>query len=232
MEPVQVFIKGGRFIYRVDHRIMEGDCQYDHGPFVADVSDFYMDKYPVTNKQFETFLNESGYKPGQCENFLKHWEDGQCPAHLHNHPVIWVSVYDALAYCEFYNLRLPTDIQWQYAAGGIQKNKWPWGNAFEASYCNGSGSGTTPVDCYPENKSPFGCIDMCGNVYEWVNGIIDDGNHLFTFARGGSYYCASHFWHAEGGPKPNDFHLKVPLLNEALNRAGTVGFRCVKEEAF
>ncbi len=229
MESCKVFIEGGRFIYRVDHRIMEGDCQYDHGPFIASVDDFYMNKYPVTNHQFEVFLKDSGYTPNHSENFLKHWESRKCPKEFQNHPVTWVSIYDALAYCKFYNLKLPTDIQWQYAAGGIKRNKWPWGNEFNASYCNGDGIGTTSVNHYKENISPFGCVDMCGNTYEWVNDIIDDGNHIFGFIRGGSHYAAPHFWHAEGGPKPNDFHLKVPLLNEALNRMGTVGFRCIKE---
>ena len=58
---------------------------------------------------------------------------------------------------------------------------------------------------------------------------FDDGEHRFMLIRGGSYYRARHFWHIEGGPHPVDSHEKVPLLNEALNRSATVGFRCVKE---
>ncbi len=222
MERERVFVKGGKYLYRVDHRIMEGDCQYDHGPKIVTVEDFYIDKYPVTIKDYLDFLKESSYSPEDKSNFLKDVNEERF-----NHPVIWVSHKDALAYCEFYNLRLPTDIEWQYAAG--HNLKYPWGNIFNKDFCNGNGNSTTPVNKYEKNISPFGCADMCGNVYEWVNDIIDDGMHLFTFVRGGSYYKAPHFWHAEGGAQPNNFHLKFQLLSEALNRTATIGFRCVKE---
>jgi len=70
---------------------------------------------------------------------------------------------------------------------------------------------------------------MTGNVWEWTGTVVDDGMHVFTFLRGGSYYKGPHMWHAEGGPQPTYVHLKFQLLGEALNRNGTVGFRCVKD---
>ena len=85
------------------------------------------------------------------------------------------------------------------------------------------------VDKYPEGVGPFGCYDMCGNVGEWIDDVQDDGMHIFTFVRGGSYHKAPHYWHAEGGPQPTYFHLKFQLLNEGMNRCGTVGFRCVED---
>ncbi|WNR45417.1 SUMF1/EgtB/PvdO family nonheme iron enzyme [Paenibacillus roseipurpureus] len=90
MHDAQVFIPGTSFIYRVQHRIMEGDCQCDHGPRFVTVSDFYIDRYPVTNLQFQRFLEESGYWPEDDTNFLKHWVQKQPPIGKEHHPVIWV----------------------------------------------------------------------------------------------------------------------------------------------
>jgi formylglycine-generating enzyme required for sulfatase activity len=226
-----VYIQASEYIYRVQHRIMEGDCQYDHGPRTVKVASFYIDKYPITNKRFKEFLDASKYYPIDDCNFLKHWENSTYPSELENHPVVWVSPTDAKAYAQWRGCRLPSDIEWQYAAGGDYKYKWPWGNKYNHKLCNSEGDTVTPVDRYPDGTSPFGCYDMCGNTWEWVDDLIDDGEHLFTFLRGGCVYKAPHFWHALGGPQPTNHHLKFPLLNEALNRCGTVGFRCVKDGA-
>lgn len=224
----QVLVQESSYIYRVQHRIMEGDCQYDHGPRLVNLKSFYIDKYPVTNRMFKVFLSESGYTPSDCSNFLKHWENGTYPDGMGNHPVVWVSLEDARHYAKWYGLRLPNDAEWQFAACGTQKYKWPWGNDFNEELCNANVQ-TTPVNQYPGGASLWGCFDMTGNAWEWIGDVQDDGEHIFTFIRGGSYYKAPHYWHAEGGPHPTDFHLKFQLLNEGLNRNATVGFRCVKD---
>jgi len=225
----QMPIKEARYIYRVEHRVMEGDCQYDHGPREVEVKAFLMDKYPVTNVRFKAFLDETGYRPEDGSNFLKHWQGGKIPPGQEHFPVVWVSLKDAKAYAAWIGGRLPTDAEWQYAAGGPEKRKWPWGDAFNRGLCNADGDDLTPVDFYPGRASPFGIADLCGNAWEWTHGVVDEGMHLFAFLRGGSYYKAPHMWHAEGGPHPNNFHLKFPLLNEGMNRCGNVGFRCVKD---
>jgi formylglycine-generating enzyme required for sulfatase activity len=225
----QIFIGASQYIYRVQHRIMEGDCQFDHGPRLVEVSPFYIDKYPVTNEKFKYFLDDSGYWPKDDSNFLKHWNDGTYPEELANHPVIWVSLKDARTYARWAGCRLPKDAEWQWAACGREKYKWPWGNQFDRKLCNADGTDIMPVDSFPGGTSPFGCCDMCGNAWEWIDEVQDEGHHLFTFIRGGSYYKAPHFWHAEGGPHTNDYHLKFQLLNEGLNRCATVGFRCIKD---
>ena len=225
------YIPAGDYIYRVQHRIMEGDCQYDHGPRKVSLTSFFIDRFPITNKLFKAFLNESKYDPEDNANFLKHWENGTVPSEIENHPVVWVSPADARAYAQWNGCHLPRDIEWQYAAGGAMKHPWPWGDKYDHTRCNSQSDTTTPVDRYPEGVSPFGCFDMCGNTWEWVDDSVDDGQHVFTFLRGGCCYKALHFWHALGGSQPTNYHLKFPLLNEALNRCGTVGFRCVRRDS-
>jgi len=225
----QILIEENQFIYRSQHRIMEGDCQYDHGPRLVTIKPFYIDKYPVTNRLFKIFLDETGYWPKDDTNFLRHWRKGTYPSEMENHPVIWVSQNDAKNYAKWKGVRLLYDAEWQFAACGDLKLKWPWGNKFDSDLCNSSNDNTTLVDKYPAGISPFGCFDMCGNTWEWIKEVIDDGQHLFTFLRGGSHYKASHFWHAEGGPHSNDYHAKFLILNEGLNRCETVGFRCAKD---
>ena len=188
----QCKVDAGTCIYRVQHRIMEGDCQYDHGPRLVNVKKFLIDKYPVTNKKYKNFLEESGYIPKNDKNFLKHWYDGTFPECLENHPVVWVSLYDAREYANWFGGRMPTDIEWQWAAGGKLKRKWPWGDMFDKLNCNSAGKTTTPVDKYSDGICPWGCFDMCGNAGEWIDDIQDDGIHLFTFIRGGSYHKAPH----------------------------------------
>jgi len=208
---------------------MEGDCQYDHGPRVVHLNPFFISKYPVTNEMYKEFIDDSGYCPADATNYLRHWQNGIYPAEIKDHPVVWVSQSDARAYAQWAGGRLPFDTEWQYAACGDKKIKWPWGNIYIAGYCNGHNTHTTPVDRYPKGASPFGCLDMCGNTWEWTGETIDDGYHIFALIRGGSFYKAEDRWHVDGGPKPNDFHWKFQLLNEGLNRCATIGFRIVKD---
>jgi formylglycine-generating enzyme required for sulfatase activity len=240
MEKDMIPIPKGRFIYRVQHRIMEGDCQYDHGPRLVEAGPFYADRFPVTNRRFGEFLTVSGYRPEDTAGFLRHWHSGVCPPGLLDHPVTWVSQRDAKIYAAFYGRRLAKDYEWQYIAAGPEKRLYPWGNRFDPTLCNSgddiaagaathSSGDTTPVDMYPAGAGPFGNMDLCGNTWEWVDDEIDDGEHWFTFLRGGCSFKAPHFWHPEGGPCQNNYHLKVHLLNEAINRSGTVSFRCVKD---
>jgi len=224
-----VHIPSSKYTYRVVHRIMEGDCEYDHGPRIIEIKEFEIGKYPVTNGLFKKFLDDSGYLPKDSHNFLKHWKDGSYPRNLENYPVVWVSQNDAKAYTAWAGGRLPYDYEWQYAASGKEKFDYPWGNKFIKSNCNGNGRGLTPVDQYLQGASPFGVIDMCGNAHEWVEEVIDDGMHQFTFLRGGCYFQAPHFWHTDGGARPTYHHLKFQLLSESQNRCSTTTLRLVKE---
>lgn len=236
MIPIEwINIEKDKYIFRVVHRIMEGDCQCEHGPIPVEIRNIEAMKYAVTNAQYYEFIKESGYRPRDMANYLKHWENGKYREGEEDLPVVNVSIYDAKAYAEFYGWRLPSDPEWQYLAGGPDKLLWPWGNKKDYAHCNVFGSALEPVNSHEDGVSPFGCYNMCGNCWEMVGDVITDtahatyGHHRFILLRGGSYYTPSHYWHAESGAIRNDYHLKMHLLGGAMDRNETVGFRCVRD---
>jgi formylglycine-generating enzyme required for sulfatase activity len=219
------------YIYRCVHRIMEGDCQMDHGPKEVTIGPFLAQKYAVTNAMYYQFIRESGYHPEHDENFLKHWVNGCYRDGEEDLPVVNVSQGDARAFAEYYGMRLPTEPEWQYLAAGPEHFRYPWGNKKEYSRCNVYGTGLVPVNSFPEGVSPFGLYNMCGNIWEFTDELHYDGaeDHCFITLRGGSYYTAPNYWHAETGAVRNNSHLKVHQLGGGMDRYETVGFRCVKE---
>jgi formylglycine-generating enzyme required for sulfatase activity len=189
---------------------------------------FAMDETLVTNAQFALFLRRAGYRPSQLENFLKHWQDGKPPAGQEDHPVVYVDLDDARAYARWAGRRLPTEEEWQYAAQGSDGRKYPWGSLLDASHCNGGETGgTTPVKAFPLGRSPCGCYDMCGNVWQWTESRRSDGHTRFCVIRGGSWFQAQGSgWYADGGPRPAGFAEKFLLTWPGLDRCATIGFRC------
>ncbi|HYX08343.1 MAG TPA: SUMF1/EgtB/PvdO family nonheme iron enzyme, partial [Bacteroidales bacterium] len=199
-------------------------------PAVLKMSGFFMDRYPVTNQQFYKFLEESGYRPKNSQNFLKNWENGTYPRGQGNYPVIWISIDDARAYAHWAGKRLPTEAEWQYAAQGNDGRTWPWGNEFHATKCNNGFGRPTPVDAFPKGASPFGIEDMVGNVWQLTNDVYDDGSYYFLMIRGGSFFePGTSKWYLPGGPQPVNNRQMLLRVSPGFDRSGTVGFRCVKD---
>jgi len=235
-----VLVPAGKFLMHVEYRWREGltldtlitdDAGVRYRNFTeVDVPAFYIDKTEVTNGEFKRFLDASGYKPRSPENFLKHWVNGAFPPDQEKHPVIWISLEDAKAYAKWAGKRLPREDEWQKAAQGTDGRVWPWGNLFDPDKANMDSQGTRPVGSYPQGASPYGCLDMAGNVWEWTDSYATDGYHDFCWLRGGSFFLAKgSLWYMQGGPIANYQRVKFWMMTPALNRSGTIGFRCAKD---
>ena len=191
---------------------------------------FFMDRTPVTNAEFAAFLAASGYKPTDASNFLKHWTAGQPPTGQGDHPVIWVSLDDARAYARWAGKRLPTEAEWQYAAQGRDGRPFPWGKSMEPGRCNNKLNRTTAVTAFPKGASPFGVLDLVGNVWQMMGDVYDDGVYRFGIIRGGSFYAPEKsVWYVKSGPLAVDRVQILLVVAPGLDRCGTVGFRCVRD---
>ncbi|PYV20231.1 MAG: sulfatase-modifying factor protein, partial [Acidobacteria bacterium] len=91
------------------------------------IKPFYIDRYPVTNAEFQEFVIATHYDPRDNHNFLRDWKNGTYPAGWGNKPVTWVSLEDARAYAAWAGKRLPHEWEWQYAAQGADGRLYPWG---------------------------------------------------------------------------------------------------------
>ncbi len=164
------------------------------------VNAFYAGKYPVTNAEYRRYMDDRG-------------RAFEIPAGKDKHPVVGVSWYDANDYAHWAGMRLLTEAEWEKAASwaeeqggrgaGGRKRRYPWGDEFDAGKCNtqeGGAGGTTPVGQYsPWGDSPYGCVDMAGNVWEWTGSLYrdypyrpDDGREDFASSdarvlRGGAF---------------------------------------------
>ena len=194
----------------------------------ADLEDYAIDLTPVTNAQYAEFLRASGYRPRIEERFLAHWPGGAVPPGKADHPVVYVDLDDARAFAAWAGKRLPTELEWQYAAQGPDALLYPWGMEDNEALRNGGQSGgTTAVTAYPSGRSPFGLWDCCGNVWELTESESCDGRNRYCLLKGGSYYRAEgSSWYFDGGPQNNRHVAKMLLAWPGLDRAATLGFRC------
>lgn len=189
--------------------IPAGDVDVDGQ--LHEVDSFYMAKYPVTNQQFQLFLDDPvGYRDPNWFNFTseaKKWHRGirssmQPVYGDFDLPRTYANWYEAVAYTRWlqeksgtsYKLRLPTEEQWQRAAQADDERLYTWGNQFDKQHCNTLTSNIgkpMPVMAYPSGASPYGVFDMCGNVSEWTLTVYDGSQNserdLSRIIRGGSY---------------------------------------------
>ncbi len=239
-----LLVPGGNFRFRVKGVEVAGkndvgiDVQYpwedvprryhDHE---MQVRAFYIDRFPVTNQQFKKFLDATHYTPGDTHNFLLDWHDGAFPEGAANKPVTWVSREDARAFAQWAGKRLPHEWEWQYAAQGNDGRSYPWGNNWNAAAVPSPDKGRrlkTPdsVDAHPDGASPFGVMDLVGNVWQWTD-EFEDPHTRAAILRGGSYYQPSgSMWYFPQAYRLDE-HGKYSLMAPSVDRSGTVGFRCV-----
>jgi formylglycine-generating enzyme required for sulfatase activity len=227
--PDMVLIPGNDFSFQVT--TSEDFIPYpDVSNNVTRIDSFLIDKYPVTNAQYYEFLQSSGYRPADTARYLRHWERGIYRQGQERYPVVYISYEDAAAYAKWAGKRLPTQSEWQLAAQGTDKRLWPWGEEFHGTLCNNAFDKPTPVDAFPKGASPYGVMDLVGNVWQMTNDMYFNGSNYFIVIRGGSFYKPdSSWWYIQGGPQPLDRTQIMLLVAPGFDRNATVGFRCVKD---
>ena len=192
---------------------------------------FFIDRTNVTNAQFARFLAATHYTPRDAHNFLRHWRDGKPVAGTERQPVRWVALEDARAYAAWAGKRLPREWEWQYAAQGADGRPYPWGGAWKDAAAprpclDRVMRAPDDVDAHPEGASPFGVLDLVGNVWQWTDEYRDEHTRAAVL-RGGSLYRpqTSHWYFPQA--LRNDQHGKYLLMAPCKDRSGAVGFRCV-----
>jgi len=239
-------IPGGEFLFKVHGIEIEGfndigvDVQYPwedsarrYHEHVLNIKPFYIDRFPVTNADFKTFLGATHYHPKDDLNFLRDWKDGDFPAGWDNRPVIWVSLEDARAYAAWAGKRLPHEWEWQYAAQGTDGRLYPWGNQWDRAAVpapdkNRTMRGPDAVDAHPKGASPFGVLDLVGNVWQWTDEFLDEHTRA-AILRGGSYYQPQgSIWYFPQAYKLTE-HGKLLMMAPSMDRSGSLGFRCVQD---
>lgn len=183
--PYTIEIPAGEFIMGSDISKIEAE-RPQHTRYLPA---YRIGKYLVTNAQYRRFVEDGGYTEKWRACWTKagwHWcEQGNADElglrndpkwNLDNHPVVGVSWYEAVAYCNWLkaatgqDFRLPTEAEWEKAARGTDGREWPWGNEFEQGVANTSESDidqTSAVGLFPRDQSPYGLMDCAGNVWEW-----------------------------------------------------------------
>jgi len=216
------------------------------------VDAFHIDRHPVTCERYSAYLRASGYAPTDRTHFLRNWNatTGHAPADgrpltatytyppgYANKPVTYVSLDDARAYCAFNGKRLPHVWEWQLAAQGTNASRlYPWGDEDDTTghyrpvlHSASRMAGPEDVDAHsPQGDSPYGVSDMVGNVWQYTD-EFEDEHTRYVVLRGSANYrpAGSHWYYPEA--RQLDLHNKYLLMDSSYERAGTLGFRCVKD---
>ena len=221
-------------------------------PKAITLKSFYMDKYPVTNRQFRKFMEETNYYPTDTVNFLKHWTNNKPKTGEEDFPVVNISFEDAQAFAAWAGKRLPTEEEWQYASQTTDGRVWPWGNEVrqkakeaknisttltlvdygipDSSLCNTGNGKLYPVGKYKKGVNPFGLYDLVGSVWQMTNDWYQSDTYQYIIMKGGSYYHpGGSWWYVQGGPKPLHYRQMLLRVSQGFERNATVGFRCVKD---
>jgi formylglycine-generating enzyme required for sulfatase activity len=229
-----VYVPGGEFLMGAGES--DSQAENDEDPqHTVYLDGFWIDQTEVTNGQYAQCVAAGACNtPYSLTSFTRaSYFNAEAYA---TYPVIFVSWYDAMAYCEWAGRRLPVEAEWEKAARGQDSRTYPWGQEIDCELANFSGcqGDTVAVGSYLEGASPYGALDMAGNVWEWV----------FDWYNGG-YYQSSPLDYPTG-PKSGAYRvIRGGSWNDAINYLRTssrywyfpenarvsVGFRCVTNEA-
>ncbi|MEW8562731.1 MAG: SUMF1/EgtB/PvdO family nonheme iron enzyme, partial [Candidatus Thiodiazotropha sp.] len=177
----------------------------------VELDTYYISRYPITNIQFQAFIDAGGYALEELWRDTIHQVPTDARWKVSNRPRERISWFEAVAFCRWLSgtygkqVRLPTEQEWEKAARGIDGGAYPWGDHYQIGAANinerfiDTGlynlDQTTAVGLYPQGTSPYGVFDMAGNLFEWcINkyeepAVIDvDASDDLRVLRGGSWY--------------------------------------------
>jgi formylglycine-generating enzyme required for sulfatase activity len=219
-------IPDGVFLMGCDSKV--DSCRRDRTHIEEPLHPVYLDayeidKYEVTNLEYRKCVAAKA-----CQ-LPRRFNSKRRDAYFNNanynyYPVMFVSWWDAQNYCQWQGKRLPTEAEWEKAArGAIDTRPWPWGNephdCSRANYrvhCKPGDS--TQVGAYPTGASPYGLMDMSGNVFEWVQDVYDVGYCSYT----------DNWWYSRVAHRHWGHHGDKPSQDAFLFRNYRVGFRCAR----
>jgi formylglycine-generating enzyme required for sulfatase activity len=173
-EPDMVRIPAGAFLIGAgsEHAPEWGAGDSERPQHSPILEHYLIGRYPVTNAEYQIFVRDAGYPVPRS------WDGGSYPDEDGSHPVVGISWYDAMAFCEWLKgktnkpYRLASEAEWEKAARGTEGRIFPWGNEKDYLRLNAKENGlkrTTQVGQFsPRGDSPFGIADMAGNVWEWT----------------------------------------------------------------
>jgi formylglycine-generating enzyme required for sulfatase activity len=194
-------------------KIPAGEFLFGEEKEKSETGDFFIDQYPVTNAEYKKFVEATGHSDPA------HWRNGTWPKGKENHPVVEVNYLSAAAYAQWAGKRLPTNLEWEKAARGTDGRTWPWGDEFDRDKCNAYSGDTTPIGQYsPAGDSPYGCVDMAGNVWEWAD--AEKPSPLRAPLRGGDWL--------DGAEEAQTFFIR---MHTPHRKNPFVGFRCAADDA-
>lgn len=194
-------------------------------PHNVTVADFYIGRYEVTNAQFRKFVDATHHDAGlKWQEQERKW-GATCPAQ----GVTW---NDAMAYCRWAGLRLPTEAEWEYAARGVDGRKYPWGNEWRRDwvvYLENSDMRPQPVGSRPLGASWCGCLDMAGNAWEFCSSAFKAYPYQSKDGREDLSVDALRIMRGGACSSPEDYcSVYTRLALSQYYRYGDAGFRCAK----
>src|SRR5262249_50320248 len=151
---------GAVLIYIPADDFTMGDADQQDNPLrTIFLEGYWIYRVPVTVAQYLRFCQETERAVPMMPPWG--WKD--------HHPIVNIRWHDASAYCDWAGMALPTEAQWEKAARGTDGRKYPWGNDWEVgpNRCARARVSTSPVGSYLKGASPYGVLDMAGNVWEW-----------------------------------------------------------------
>ena len=218
--PDMIYVPPGRYTVGSD----DGDL-VERPARTVYTTPFLIGRYEVTIADYREFVADTGHAPPS------NWPDGKTPEGEEKRPVTCVTWDDAMAYAEWMDSRLPSEVEWEVSARGPKALKYPWGNEFDVSLANTWESeirSAVDVGSYPDGRSFCGAMDMAGNVAEWLDedfkpypkGIttFQEYHHGLKVIRGGSWIFPSDYARASNRYRRNAWY----------NNEG-IGFRLARD---